>query len=128
MRTPILAGVATAGAVAVLHMRDPHVRGSYGLCPFHELTGWWCPACGGLRGMHDLTNGDLVAGLHSNVLLFPLLVAGVIVWARWLRLRWRGDARAPIRFTAGWTNPVLVLMAVFMVVRNTPWGHWLAPA
>jgi len=125
------AGLAGAGvlAVAMLHVRDPHAHGSWGFCPFHELTGWWCPACGGLRAVNDLTNGHVVAALHSNVLLLPFVATVLLLWGRHVFGRWQGRALRPmIRFTPRAGTVIWVALAAFTVFRNTPWGHWLAPA
>ena len=122
-----VAGVGVA-AVALLHVRDPHSSGAYGLCPFHELTGWWCPGCGGLRAVNDLTNGEIVASLSSNVFVVPLLVVLAIAWWRWVGDRWRGGTGRMLVVPRVWTVAILSTLFVFTVVRNTPWGHWLAPA
>ncbi|WP_227984754.1 DUF2752 domain-containing protein [Nocardia spumae] len=126
---PLLVAGAAVGAATVLHVRDPHTHGSYGLCPFYELTGWWCPGCGGLRAVHNLTEGRLVDALHSNVFLLPLLLTLVLWWGRWAVGRWRGRSETAFPFTLGgraqwWLIGALV---VFTVIRNMPFGTWLAP-
>lgn len=90
------------------------------------LTGWNCPGCGGLRAVHHLTDGDLVAAASSNllvVLLVPLAIAGWLVWAR---RAWRGGP--PLRLE--WSTPVAVavlgLVLGFAVLRNLGIGSWLA--
>ncbi|WP_019931673.1 DUF2752 domain-containing protein [Nocardia sp. BMG111209] len=125
---PALIAGGLAAAVAVLHFRDPHVSGSYGYCPFYALTGYWCPGCGGLRAMHNLSEGHVLDAIHSNILLLPLTVAFVVWWVHLVVNRWNGRRR-PFPFHAG---PItlavsLALLAVFSVLRNTPWGSWLAP-
>ncbi len=111
------------GAVAVLHVRDPHRPASYGLCPFLAVTGWDCPLCGGLRATNSLSNADLGAALDHNALFTasaPLLIAG---WVWWL-LRGSGVVTseplvpAPLRAAAPWLA-VTVLVA-FWLVRNLP--------
>ena len=42
------------------------------LAEFHAMTGLWCPGCGGLRAVHDLTHGHLVTALHENALVVLL--------------------------------------------------------
>lgn len=126
VRRPLAFAGAAVVAVAVLHFRDPHAHAAYGLCPFHEVTGWWCPGCGGLRAVNDLTNGDLVGSLHSNVLLLPLVLVATLAWVRWVVLRSKGStARIALGRTAVIVLPTLVV--AFTVFRNTPMGHWLAP-
>ncbi|MFE4503682.1 DUF2752 domain-containing protein [Rhodococcus sp. NPDC056743] len=124
------AGVAAAGvsAFTLLHLRDPHNSGSYGICPMYALTGLWCPACGGLRAVNDLTNLDIGAALSSNVLIVPFIAVLVVAWVRWIVRRWNGSTDRMIVLRPAMTVMVLVTLVAFTVVRNTSWGSWLAPA
>jgi hypothetical protein len=126
---PLLPAGAVPAAATMLHFRDPHVPGSYGTCPFYALTGWWCPGCGGLRAMHNLTDGRILDAVHSNILLLPLLLGGALWWGDWTVRRWRGQPTRPFPLAVSRTTLVAVLglLAVYTVVRNTPWGIWLAP-
>ncbi|MGH3384614.1 MAG: DUF2752 domain-containing protein [Nocardioidaceae bacterium] len=129
---PLLSGAAVLAAVAVLHVRDPHASGSYGICPWLAVTGTYCPACGGLRAVHDLSHGDVGAALSSNLLVVAIVLPALVVgWLAWTRSRWPGRplgtwvARPfPGRQTA-WAAAAVVL--AFWVVRNLPFGSWLAP-
>lgn len=115
-------------AAAVLHFRDPHSAGSYGVCPMYALTGLWCPACGGLRAVNDLTNLDVGAAVSSNVLIVPFVAVLVIAWIGWTVRRWKGTRDRMIVLRPTVTIVVLGVLVAFTVVRNTPWGSWLAPA
>lgn len=45
-------------------------------CPFHSLTGLYCPGCGGLRAVDSLLKADFVQAFRYNsliVILPPLL-------------------------------------------------------
>ena len=127
LRQPVLVGVAALGLAAGLHLRDPHVSGSWGLCPFHAVTGLWCPGCGGLRAIHDLTNGDVAAALSSNVLAVVLVAVLAVAWVGWVRRRQRGVLDRMLVLSPRWSTAVLVTLVVFTVVRNLPVGSWLAP-
>ncbi len=125
---PGLAAVATAGVLAVLALRDPNQPGLYPTCPFHALTGWWCPGCGSLRALHALAHGQVVQAISLNavtmLILVPLVAA---IWGEWALRTWRGR---PLRLWSPpvWTSTALgVVFTVFTVVRNTPWGFYLAP-
>jgi uncharacterized protein DUF2752 len=114
-------------ATLALHLRDPHAHGSWGFCPSAAI-GIYCPGCGGLRAVNDLTNGHVAAAASSNLLLFVAIPAVVFLVGRWALDAWTGrerdhDARLAMRLTTA----VLVLMAVFTVARNLPFGDWLAP-
>ncbi len=127
IRTPIVVAGAGLAAVSLLHLHDPHNTGAYGFCPFHVLTGLWCPGCGGLRAVNDLTNGDVVGSLSSNVFILPLLVVLVGAWILWVRKRWRGGGGRMIVLHKPSAVAILVLLAAFAILRNTPWGSWFAP-
>ncbi|WP_194838376.1 DUF2752 domain-containing protein [Nocardia sp. XZ_19_369] len=124
---PLLVAGVGIGIGVLLHVRDPHVEGSYGVCPVYALTGWWCPGCGGMRAIHNLTDGQVLDSLHSNLLAIPLVLAFVLWIADWSLRAWRGQRmRLPsIGSVTMWT--FFALLAVYTVLRNTPWGTWLAP-
>lgn len=121
-----MAGLAGLAALA-LHVRDPHESGSWGLCPFHAMTGAWCPGCGSLRAINDLTHGDLLAAASSNLVLVVALPVLAWLWVDWLRHAWAGRRRV----SSGLSTPMVWLLLapvlVFSVVRNLPFGSWLAP-
>ena len=130
--TPLVWGLAVLAAVAVLHVRDPHQTGSYGFCPWLLLTGTYCPGCGGLRAVHDLSHGDVAAALSSNVLVVALIPVAVLLWAGWMWARWRDRAHPVLRRVspllarrASWS--MLAVLLVFGVVRNLAFAGWLAP-
>jgi hypothetical protein len=123
----LVAGSVAAGALA-LSARDPHDAGSWGRCPLLQLTGVYCPFCGGLRAVNDLTSLDLEAAAASNLLLVALLPLTVLMWGRWARSAWReislnGSPHARRLVGAG----LVVLVAAFTIARNTSAGGWLAP-
>jgi len=129
MRGSLLTAGLVAGLTVALRVRDPHSQGSWGLCPYKVLTGWDCPGCGCLRAVNDLTHGDVVAAASSNLVFVLAVPVLVLLWARWARASWTGaEAQASSRTTLRTTVLLLLLgvtVAVFTVVRNTPWGHWL---
>lgn len=107
-------------------MRDPHRAGSWGLCP-SSLLGVWCPGCGGLRAVNDLTHGDLAAAASSNLLLVLLAPAALALLAVWTVRRWQARPLRGAATVPGWSvGALLTLVAAFTVLRNLP-GAWLAP-
>jgi hypothetical protein len=131
-----LAAAAGLGALA-LRLRDPHESGSWGYCPYHLLTGGWCPGCGGLRAVNDLTHGDLVGAASSNLLfvaMLPFIAAFWVLWVRaaWFRAAWfraAADGRPPPRLPSSplLIVPVVTVAVAFTVLRNLSVGAWLAP-
>ncbi|TGD90538.1 DUF2752 domain-containing protein [Mycolicibacterium sp. CH28] len=113
-------GALAVGAFTYVGVVDPHRPGSlFPPCPFKLLTGWNCPACGGLRMTHDLLHGDVASAVVDNV----FLLAGLPLLAIWVLWRMKRGERV-------WTLPAIVLITVaaigWTVVRNLP-GFPLVP-
>lgn len=113
-------GVLAAGALAYTGLVDPHQPGSlYPPCPFRLLTGWYCPACGGLRMTHDLLHGDLAAAAVDNVFVLialPLLA----IWSVWRISRGRRV------FTPAALIVMVTATLAWTILRNLP-GFPLVP-
>lgn len=123
----VLAGGVLAASV-LLHVRDPHQSGSWGFCPWLLLTGTYCPGCGGLRAVNDLTHGDVAAAASSNLLFVGSIPLLVVLWGRWLTDRWRGVRRSVSTSRAvAWVVVFVAVAVTFWVVRNLSVGAWLAP-
>ena len=113
-------GALLGGGLAYVGLGDPHSSDFvFPACPFKLLTGWNCPACGGLRMTHDLLHGDLAAAVVDNV----FLLVGLPALLAWILARWRTGR--PIM-----TMPAIAVIAVlaiaWTVVRNMP-GFPLVP-
>jgi hypothetical protein len=109
----VAAGAAVALAAAVAF--DPAHR-HVPLCPFHTITGWQCPLCGGLRCVDALVHGQWSAALHDNALLVAALP--VLAWL-WLDAWRRSRAGRPHRsLRRRGIVTVVVVLAAFTLVRN----------
>ncbi|MFI9505809.1 DUF2752 domain-containing protein [Nocardia sp. NPDC052566] len=124
---PLLAAGAGIGAAVLLHFRDPHQEGSYGICPFYALTGWWCPGCGGMRAVHNLTDGRVLDAIHSNIIALPLVLVFAIWVGSWIVRSWQDKPIPVVTIPKPTLWVFLAFVAAFTVLRNTPWGTWLAP-
>lgn len=129
LRTPLVTGAVVTGLTLALHLRDPHASGSWGECPWLVITGLYCPGCGGLRAVNDLTNGDVGAALSSNLVFVVMVPVLIVWWLRWTRRAWAGadSPAAPRRRTTALITVAVLVTVVFAVLRNTPFGSWLAP-
>ncbi|HLM64019.1 MAG TPA: DUF2752 domain-containing protein [Acidimicrobiales bacterium] len=115
------------GATAYVGLVDPERGGAYPPCPSRTLLGMDCPACGGLRGTHDLLHGHLGAALDHNVLLVPALVVAAVALALWLAPL-VGRRPGPVHPPAWAAVAALGVVAAFTVARNLPVAglDWLA--
>src|SRR5690606_7304189 len=109
------------GAVGlVLGLRDPHVPGSYGVCPTFALTGLQCAGCGALRATHELVTLDLAAAWGLNPLLVLAVPVVAAVWFGWLGARagwWRAPKVTPAMVVTVWTVAAVVVLG-YSVLRN----------
>jgi hypothetical protein len=122
----VLAGTAVAGC-AYIALVDPNHSSLYPQCPFKAMTGWDCPGCGITRALRALMTGHPLRALDHNVLVVVAAVVG-LVWYATNRVRAR-QGRDPLRLShpRWWTGALIVVIAVFWVTRNIPWGPfaWL---
>ena len=128
MVAPLVTVGTLALATLALHYRDPHQHGSWGLCPFNALTGLYCPGCGGLRAVNDLTHGQVGAAFSSNVVVTALIPVATGLLALWAVDRWRGRTReVPWQRLRPLVAVLVTVLVAFTIARNTGAGAWLAP-
>jgi hypothetical protein len=124
---PVLVAGMAAASVCYIAEVDPDVPGHYPTCPFYALTGYYCPGCGTLRAIHALAHGHPGQAFGFNALSMSMLPLLGYFWAAWLIRSVRGQPRRKVAHPA-WIWGLAALIAVFWVVRNLPFGHFLAPA
>jgi hypothetical protein len=125
LRGPLLAAAAVLATTAYVGAVSPEQPGHYPSCPFLALTGLYCPGCGSLRALHALAHGDVATAVDRNLLAVLGAALLVVLWVRAVALRWRGR---PLRGAPPWALYAgLVLVVVFGLVRNLPFGAGLAP-
>jgi hypothetical protein len=114
-------GIATLG---MLYAVNPAGSAWYPKCPLYSLTGLHCPGCGGLRGAHQLLQGNFAAAFRMNALAFLLLPPLALTWLvnlfRKPRYRRSGGDPRPSLFPnwIGWA--LLVVVVTFAIARNIP--------
>ena len=107
----IVAVIALAPlAVLALFWFDPVTTCAYPVCPFHQLTGLWCPGCGTTRALHQLLHGNVAMAFRLNSLAMLMLpLAGYLAV--------RGDAST---LKPTWIWALLGVLVAFGVCRNIP--------
>jgi hypothetical protein len=104
----VIAGVCLGGA-ALLFTFNPSETGIFPPCPFHCLTGLYCPGCGSSRTVHFLLRGDIFSAFRMNPLLVVSIpILGLLCWRRdWLYKPW-----------VPWV--AFAALVLFAVLRNIP--------
>jgi hypothetical protein len=110
-------GLAGCAYLAVNDPSDP--TSVMPLCPFHAVTGLWCPGCGGLRMVHALLHGRLAEAATDNVFLLaaaPFVLFFLALWS-WRTLR---GERFDVKLTKPQAALLLALTVTWFVTRNLP--------
>ena len=121
-----ISGAAFLGAAAVVFFFNPSHYGFYPVCVFHQLTGLNCPGCGATRSFYALLHGHFQLAVKDNALFIFLLAAMAIRGAWFAQQKFLGKSVGQF-FPAKWSWPVLIVAAIFSVLRNLPAFSFLSP-
>lgn len=128
--TAVLAAAGAAVVAVGILAVDP-TDGGAPACPFHAVTGLWCPGCGATRAVWLVLHGDVPGAARHNVLVVPALA---VLALRWLHLAAPvATARLPLWLRQPTTAPPVAVVALavaavaFAVARNLPALDVLAP-
>jgi len=94
------------------------------ICPF-RLIGLWCPGCGGTRMIRSIFALDFYQAFRYNPLLFILLICSIIfgIIELILYIKKKPLIRPSTKF---WVF-ILVLLIIYMILRNIPAFSYLIP-
>jgi hypothetical protein len=127
MRTVTAIGLMCT--LVALYWWNPAATKLYPACPFHALTGYYCPGCGSLRAIHQLLHGEIGNAFRLNPLLvvcLPPLVYAALA-SKLHRFRFARVKR--LQQSAFWPWVILAVVLLFWLLRNLPYPAfgWLAP-
>lgn len=114
----ILLVIALFGVLSFYFIFDPSEFLFFPKCPFHSLTGFYCPGCGSQRAAHAILNGHILEGLRHNFLI--VLLTFVLGYQLILYLITRFSKRnvKNILHNSKTTYTILVLVILFWILRN----------
>lgn len=95
------------------------------ICPFRFLFGLWCPGCGGTRMIKSLFHLDFYQAFRYNPLLFILLICGIIYLI--INIVLYIKKKALIKPSVKILVFILILLIVYMILRNIPLFSYLIP-
>jgi len=113
---------ATAG-LFYLRLFDPAAPAAtsyYPSCPFYALTGLYCPGCGTLRGLHQLTHGHLFTALDLNPLMVLSLPFIGYTFVSYALLAARGRGLPQPFINPFFIKTLFWVVIAFWILRNIP--------
>jgi hypothetical protein len=115
------ASIAMAAAgLSFIYLFDPVTSDLYPPCPFLALTGCYCPGCGSLRALHQLTLGHPVAALGLNLLMVLLLPFIAYFFASQAMLAVTGRPFGTFFVRPLFIWMLLGLILIYWLLRNIP--------
>lgn len=106
------------GVIATLYFADPVGAAWLPKCPFWQLTGWQCPACGLQRAIHSLLHGDVCAAWHYNMFLcLSVPYAAMVAYTTFSHGRLAERLRRIVQHRIA-VNVYIACFVAWWVVRN----------
>lgn len=90
----------------------------YPPCPWHKITGTYCPGCGTIRGLCSMIHGDFMGLARNNILAFLCLpfitysYVGKIVETFW------GYRLVNVRLSKIEIQIFVVIVILYWILRN----------
>jgi hypothetical protein len=102
----------------------------YPKCPFHSLTGLYCPGCGSQRAFSALLKGNIGEASNKNILMvlsLPLIAYSAFIFT-WNAFS-ENKKTQQIVYSPLFVKTLLVVVILFSILRNIPVSPftWLAP-
>lgn len=110
--------ILISGAAIMLRLFNPVRSWIFPPCPFRAITGWKCPGCGTLRGLHQLLQGNLYAAWQLNPLMLLMLPFLGYAFIAYTWKVFKGKPLLKIYFSARQTWLLLIIILVYWVARN----------
>jgi len=107
--------------VSLYYFFNPTVSNFFPKCPFHTITGLYCPGCGSQRAIHDLMHLNIFEAINHNALMFFAFTFGIGLYL-YSKKKFYYLIYHP-------KSPLIIFGIIFLfgVLRNLDKFHFLAP-
>ncbi|MFV0268638.1 MAG: DUF2752 domain-containing protein [Draconibacterium sp.] len=109
------------GVAVVFFVLDPSKTRLFPQCPFHVVTGSYCPGCGSQRALHNLLHLNIAGVVSYNFLFLP---AALLLLYHYIHpvlnriFAWKLP-NLPYKKQTPWI--ILIVVILFWILRNLPW-------
>lgn len=92
-------------------------------CPFHKITGLFCPGCGVTRMILSIVKGDFYQAFRYNPLLFILIPLFLfLVFNSILKYKFLKKEKQEKIYIF-----IIILLIIYGILRNIPYFSYLKP-
>ena len=116
-----IVGILVLLLVSLYYFFNPTVSNFFPKCPFHTITGLYCPGCGSQRAIHDLMHLNIFEAINHNALMFFAFTFGIGLYL-YSEKKFSDLIYHP-------KSPLIIFGIIFLfgVLRNLDRFHFLAP-
>ena len=116
-----IVGILVLLLVSLYYFFNPTVSNFFPKCPFHTITGLYCPGCGSQRAIHDLMHLNIFEAINHNALMFFAFTFGIGLYL-YSKKKFYDLIYHP-------KSPLIIFGIIFLfgVLRNLDRFHFLAP-
>ena len=91
-------------------------------CPFHYITGFYCPGCGSLRATHQLLHGNIMAAIRYNILMVILLPFVIYLYISQMNITINGRRLCQrVLFSKKFYFSLIFIIFAYWILRNIPY-------
>lgn len=107
-----------SGLLALYFFYNPANNSFFPKCLFYKATNLHCPGCGTQRAIHNILQGNILAGLRHNILIaLVILVLGYKTALYILKKLFKKEYNSLLNNSIV-TKSVLILVILFWILRN----------
>jgi hypothetical protein len=120
-KSKFIVGILVLLLVSLYYFFNPTVSNFFPKCPFHTITGLYCPGCGSQRAIHDLMHLNIFEAINHNALMFFTFTFGIGLYL-YSKKKFYDLIYHP-------KSPLIIFGIIFLfgVLRNLDKFHFLAP-
>ncbi|RLJ69002.1 uncharacterized protein DUF2752 [Lacinutrix venerupis] len=116
----IIIVLIVSGLLALYFLYNPSHSAFFPKCIFYKTTGLHCPGCGSQRALHDVLQGNFIAGLKHNFLLILLIVVLIYKVALFTLEKFYSKKYNSLLNNPKVLKAILIIIILYWVLRNIP--------
>ena len=88
-------------------------------CIFRQVTGYYCPGCGGTRAVYALFSGHLIKSFcYQPIVLYAVVVGGCFLLSQTVERLSKGKLAIGMRYRDGYMWIALALIIINFLIKN----------